>query len=127
MLDSVSSDDVIIMSETTAEKMYIMAIPMRIIFVGVILRRIENDRITDTLFVDAVVMSASLDGRPVTTNVSLVANESRLDHVLHSDAIIMSYLLDSGNKNVQLNVNQKVDMFLKARVKYNDTIEFNEE
>lgn len=87
----------------------------------------QNDRITDTLLVDAVVMRASFDGRPVTTNVSLVVDESRLDDVLHSDRIIMAYLLDSDDNNVKLNINQKVDMYLKVRAKYNDTIEFNED
>lgn len=86
----------------------------------------ENDRITDTLLLDALVMRASLDGRPTTTNVSIVVDESRIEGVLHSDRIIMAYLLDSDNKYVELNVNQKVDMYLKVRAKYNDTVEFNE-
>jgi hypothetical protein len=76
---------------------------------------------------DAVVMRASLDGRPTTTSVSIVVDESRIEGVLHSDRIIMAYLLDSGDKYVELNVNQKVDMYLKVRAKYNDTIEFNED
>lgn len=87
----------------------------------------ENDRITDTLLVNALVTRASFDGRPVTTNVSLVVDESRIDGLLHSDRIIMAYLVDSDDKNVKLNVNQKVDMYLKAKAKYNDTIEFNED
>ena len=84
----------------------------------------ENDRITDTLLVDAVVMRASLDGRPMTTNVSIVVDESRIESVLQSDRIIMAYLLDSSDKYVELNTNQKVDMYLKVRAKYNDTVEF---
>ena len=85
-----------------------------------------NDRVTDTLLRDAVVMRASLDGHPMTTEVPLVVDESRIEGVLHSDRIIMAYLIDSDDKNVQLNVNQKVEMYLKVRAKYNDCIEFNE-
>ena len=84
----------------------------------------ENDRIMDTLLVDAVVMRASLDGRPMTTNVSIVVDESRVESVLQSDRIIMAYLLDSSDKYVELNTNQKVDMYLKVKAKYNDTVEF---
>jgi len=87
----------------------------------------ENDRITDTLLLDVMVMRASLDGQPTTTNVSIVVDESRVESVLHSDHIIMAYRLDSDDKYVELNVNQKVDMYLKVRAKYNNTIEFNED
>ena len=69
-------------------------------------------------------MRASLSGRPMTTNVSIVVDESRIESVLHSDRIIMAYLLDSSDKYVALNTNQKVDMYLKVKAKYNDTVEF---
>jgi hypothetical protein len=36
----------------------------------------------------------------------------------------MAYLLDSSDKYVELNTNQKVDMYLKVKAKYNDTVEF---
>ncbi len=85
----------------------------------------ENDRITDTLLVNETVIQASQDGRPMTTNVALVVDESRIEKVLHSDRIIMAYLLDSGDKNVALNVNQRIDLYLKIKAKYNDTVEFN--
>lgn len=85
----------------------------------------ESERIMDTLLVDGAVIRASLDGRPTTTNVSLVVDEHRLENVMHSDRIIMAYWLDSDNNNVKLNVNQKLDMYLKVRAKYYDNIEFN--
>lgn len=85
----------------------------------------ENERITDTLLVESAVIRASLDGRPTTTNVSLVVDERRIENVMHSDRIIMAYWLDSDNNNVKLNVNQKLDMYLKVRAKYYDNVEFN--
>ena len=78
----------------------------------------ENDRITDTLLADTEVIQASADGRPTTTNVSLVVDENHLENVLGSDRIIMSYLLDSSDKNVDFTIHQKVDLFLKIRAKY---------
>jgi hypothetical protein len=37
----------------------------------------------------------------------------------------MAYWLDSDGNNVKLNVNQKLDMYLKVRAKYYDNVEFN--
>ncbi len=85
----------------------------------------ENERITDTLLVESAVIRASLDGRPTTTNVSLVVDERRIENVMHSDRIIMAYWLDSDGNNVKLNVKQKLDMYLKVRAKYYDNVEFN--
>lgn len=85
----------------------------------------ESERITDTLLDEGAVIRASLDGRPTTTDVSLVVDERRLENVMHSDRIIMAYWLDSDGNNVKLNVNQKLDMYLKVRAKYYDNVEFN--
>ena len=83
----------------------------------------ENNRITDTLLSNTEVIQASKDGRPTTTNVSLVVNEGHLENVLESNCIIMSYLLDSGDKNVDFTMHQKLDHFLKIRAKYKSDVE----
>lgn len=84
----------------------------------------ENDIITDTLLVNAELIEASFDGKPNTTDVVLVIDEGRVENVLHSDRIIMSYQLDSDLHNVKLNSNQKLDLSLKARAKYNGNVVF---
>lgn len=83
----------------------------------------ENDRITDTLLANTEVIQASIDGRPTTTNVSLVVDEGHLGNTLESNCIIMSYLLDSGDKNVDFTIHQKVDLFLKIRAKYKSNVD----
>ena len=87
----------------------------------------ENDRITDTLLVNAALIGASFDGHPVATDVTLVIDEGRVENVLRSDRIIMSYRLDSEAHDVALNPDQKLDLSLKARVKYNGVVDFNAE
>ena len=87
----------------------------------------ENDRVTDTLLVNADLIGASFDGEPVVTEVTLVVDEDRVENVLHSDRIIMSYRLDSKAHDVVLNADQKLDLSLKARVKYNGVVDFNAE
>lgn len=84
----------------------------------------ENDRITDTLLMNSTMIKASFDGRPVKTDVKLVVDEDRVEHALHSDRIIMSYCLDSDAHNVNLNANQKLDLFLKVRAKYKTNVVF---
>ena len=86
----------------------------------------ESERITDTLLLDADLIQASFDNRPVKTDVTLVVDEGRVEHVIHSNRIIMSYWLDSDAHEVDLNVNQKLDLSLKARAKYKNEVDFNE-
>lgn len=83
----------------------------------------QQDRITDTLLADQKVIGASFDGRPTTTTLSLEVTEDRIENVLHSDRIIMRYALDTDAHDVTLNANQRLDLFVKARAKYNGTID----
>lgn len=84
----------------------------------------EYDMVMDTLIADAVLIKASFDGRPATTEVTLFVNEDRVDNVLHSDRIIMLYQLDSEGREVDLNIEHRLDLSLKGRAKYNGIVEF---
>lgn len=83
----------------------------------------ENDRITDTLLMGADLIQASYDGKPVKTDVKLVIDGDRVEKALCSDRIIMSYWIDSEARDVVLNENQKLDLFLKVRAKYDGIID----
>lgn len=82
----------------------------------------ENDRITDTLLVNAEMIKASDDGSPVSTHLTINIDETRVGNVLHSDRIIMSYQLDSNMHKVVLNKDQKLSLFLKVKAKYNNGV-----
>ena len=84
----------------------------------------ETGMITDTLLGDSKVIKASFDGKPVTTEVKLVVDEDRVENVLHSNRIIMSYKLDTENHNLHLNINQKLDLSVKGRAKYKGDVDF---
>ena len=84
----------------------------------------ETGMITDTLLGDSKVIKASFDGKPVTTEVKLVVDEDRIENVLHSNRIIMSYKLDTENHNLYLNLNQKLDLSVKGRAKYKGNVDF---
>lgn len=84
----------------------------------------SSGRITDTLLYDTKVISAAVGNQPTSTDVTLVIDESMITSVMHSDRLLMSYLLDSDNTSVSLNGNQKVELFMKVRAKYNAIVEF---
>lgn len=84
----------------------------------------ENDRITDTLVANDEIIRASFDGQPTTTMVSIDITEGRVENVLHSDRIIMLYELDTEARDVVLNANQKLDLYVKTKVKYDGVVEF---
>ena len=84
----------------------------------------ETGMITDTLLGDSKVIKASFDGKPVTTEVKLVVDEDRIENVLHSNRIIMSYKIDTENHNLYLNLNQKLDLSVKGRAKYKGNVDF---
>ena len=83
----------------------------------------ETEMIMDTLLSDARLIQASFDGQPTTTTVSVDITEARVEHVIHSDRIIMVYEVDTDAHDVKLNANQKLDLFVKAKVKYNGVVE----
>ena len=85
----------------------------------------ESGQITDTLLDGTQLIEASYDGRPVTTTLDLDVTEDRIDKVLHSDRIIMWYHLDTDARDVVLNVNQNLDLFLKVKADYNGCVELN--
>ena len=84
----------------------------------------ETERITDTLAADDSLIKASFDGRPVTTSFSLEITKDRLENYLNSDRLIMLYKIDTDAREVKLNANQKLDLYLKAKVKYDGVVGF---
>ena len=83
----------------------------------------ETGTVTDTLLSDARLIQASFDGQPTTTTVGIEITEERIEKVLHSDRIIMVYEVDTDARDVKLNANQKLNLFTKAKVKYNGVVE----
>ena len=83
----------------------------------------ESDKITDTLVANDEIIRASFDGQPTTTEVSIEITENRIEKVLHSDRIIMLYELDTDARDVVLNANQKLELYVKTKVKYDGVVE----
>lgn len=83
----------------------------------------DNEQITDTLLIDAQLIEASFDGQPTSTTLCIDITEDRVEDVLHSDRIIMLFMLDTDARDVVINANQKLDMFVKAKVKYKGNVE----
>lgn len=84
----------------------------------------EQEIITDTLVGEGELIEASYDGQPTQTTLSLDVTEERIERVLHSDRIIMQYVMDTEARNVKLNTNQRLTLFVKAKAKYDAVAEF---
>lgn len=84
----------------------------------------EHEIITDTLVGEGKLIEASYDGQPTQTTLSLDVTEERIERVLHSDRIIMRYVLDTEARDVKLNTNQRLTLFVKAKAKYDTVAEF---
>lgn len=84
-----------------------------------------NELITDTLVPETKLIVASFDGQPSVSTLDIDITDERLDKVLHSDRIIMLYALDTEARDVKLNANQKLELFVKAKVKYDAEVEFD--
>ena len=84
----------------------------------------EQGVILDELLTNGELISASFDGKPVTTNVSITVTEDKVQRAIQADGLIMMYEVDTDAHDVSLNTNQKLDVFLKAKVKYNGNVEF---
>ena len=84
----------------------------------------ETERITDTLAAQDKLIGASFDGRPTLTEVVLEVTGDKVMHLIESDRLISCYELDTEARDVVLNGQQGVDVFLKAKVKYNGVADF---
>lgn len=84
----------------------------------------ENEMIVDALVTDQQLVSASFNGQPVASSFEVEITRDRIAQAMRSDKIIMCYALDTDAHDVVLNAQQKLDLFVKARVKYNGVVEF---
>ena len=85
----------------------------------------EHEMVTDTLVGEGKLIEASFNGQPTHTTLSIDITEERMQNVLRSDQIIMRYVLDTDARDVKLNANQKLTLFVKAKAKYDTSVEFD--
>jgi len=84
----------------------------------------DTGRITDTLVAKDRLICASYDGKPVTTELALEVTGEKVEHLNHSNGLISVYEIDTDAHDVSINGDQQLGLFVKARVKYNGTVDF---
>ena len=84
----------------------------------------ETGQITEPLVAEDRLINASYDGKPVTTDVTLEITGEKVEHVNHSNRLISVYEIDTDAHDVCLKGQQRLSLFVKARVKYKGTVEF---
>ena len=82
-----------------------------------------TEQITGILVDEGRLINASFDGQPTTTEVTLEVTGEKVENLLRSDRLISVYSLDTDAHDVVLNGQQHLDVFMKAKVKYNGVVE----
>lgn len=83
----------------------------------------ESQCVIDTLANNLTLISSSFDGQMKSNTFSLVVDQEKMNNIMRSDSLILSFCLDTDGHSAVLNVNQVLEVVLKARVKYNGIIE----
>ena len=83
----------------------------------------ENQCVIDTLANNLTLISSTFDGQMNSNTFSLVVDNEKVQSIMRSDSLILSFNLDTNGHDAVLNTNQILEVFLKARVKYNGIIE----
>ena len=84
----------------------------------------QNEMITDTLVADGQLIAASYDGQPTRSTVCIEVDGDKIESILHSDRIIMRYDVDTDAHDVVLKTDQRLELYVKAKAKYNGIVEF---
>ena len=83
-----------------------------------------TEQVTGSLVDESRLINASFDGQPTNTEVTLEITGEKVDNLLRSDRLISVYSVDTDAHDVVLKGQQHLDVFLKARVKYNGIVKF---
>lgn len=83
-----------------------------------------TEQVTGALVDESRLINASFDGQPTNTEVTLEITGEKVDNLLRSDRLISVYSMDTEAHDVVLKGQQHLDVFLKARVKYNGIVKF---
>lgn len=72
--------------------------------------------VTETLFDDPLVLHGAFDGTMQQSDIEISLTEERIRQMLHSDRLIIHYNIDTEDREVELNANQRLSMALRAKM-----------
>lgn len=81
--------------------------------------------VTDSLLTNELQLKGSFDGSPVETEANISITHDLLESVMAADKLIMRLGLDTDGNDVMLNLDNAIDVTLKADVLYDGAIEVN--
>lgn len=80
-------------------------------------------QITDSLMSERLRINGSFDGIPVTTTTDVSINQERVNSLMSANKLIMSLGVNTQNQNVYLNLDNAMEVIMKADVFYDGEIE----
>lgn len=87
----------------------------------------EHERITDTLVADEALIRGAFDGQMQTTETEVTITRERVQNIMSSDKIILCFDVDTGSLDIALKLQQCLKVALRADVKYDGVMEFDNE
>lgn len=106
----------------TIEMLFSSSIPLNI-GGDLILYNSENNQVVDTIVSDPKLFQSTFDGNMCSTSLAVELDGDRINKVLDTDSLILCFKVDTDSHNAMFTTNQKMEVFLKARVKYKGNIE----
>ena len=82
-------------------------------------------QVTDSLMTTPMHINGSFDGSPAKSTAVISITRDRLRHLMASDQLIMRFGVDTDGNDVMLNLDNGLDMTLKADVFYGGTLDVN--
>ena len=85
----------------------------------------QTDVVGIALLDEELLVNGSFDGNPVMSEGSITLTNQKLQQMLDSDKLIMRLGVNTGNNNVILNLDNGLEMTLKADVFYGGSVDLN--
>lgn len=108
----------------TLEMLFNSSIPFNI-GGDLLLYNTETHQVVDTLLSDPNLFQSTFDGSMCSSTVALDIDDERISKIIEANKLILCLDVDTDSHNAVINADQKMEIFLKARVKYNGNVEFN--
>lgn len=80
--------------------------------------------VSDSLFASPLRINGSFDGTPVNTDAEVSITQDRVNSLMAANQLIMRLGVNTQNQNVYLNLDNAMEVILKADVIYDGEIEF---
>ena len=85
----------------------------------------QTGMVTDSLLTEEMVVNGAFNGTPVPSEATISVTQSRLQHLIAADKMIVRLGVDTDNHDVMLNRRNGLGLTVKADVIYGGSVDIN--